>query len=158
MGWGPPKTVEAVSTGLTTSVTAYTAGDQYGDVFTFAAVAGANAGHGVITGITLIDDGDVILGTELWVFKDTVTEAADNAAFAFSDADLLKIVAGFPISLPLATDASTGRAAAVPNLWLPFTSGAAHDDLFGYLVCRGGHTFFTAVDDLHLILSVIQYT
>lgn len=158
MGWGPPKIVEAVSTGLTTGATPYSAGDQYGDVMTLPSVVAANNGYGVITAITLIDDGDVIVGTELWVFTDAVTEAADNAAFSFSDADLLKLVPGFPLSLPVATDASTGRAASVPNLWLPFRSGTTHDDLMGYLVCRGAHNQFAAADDLHLLVSVIQYT
>ena len=158
MGWGPPKVVLVDAAGLTTSATAYSSGDQLGTEITLPDVAGATAGFGIITGISLIDDGDILLSTEIYVFSDTTTEAADNAAAAWSDADAVKIVPGFPLVMPAPIDVGGVRVAGLGNLWIPFQSGSGHDDLFVDVVTRSAHTFFTAADDVHLRFSIIQYS
>jgi hypothetical protein len=156
--WGPIKVVSGDSSGLTTSVTAYTSADQLGTEITLAALAGANNGFGVITGISVVDDGDVLGSFDLFLFSDSTTPAADNAAAAWSDADAVKIVPGFPINMPTPIDVGGARISAVSGLWIPFQSGSGHDDLFCDLVTRSGHTFFVAADDIHVRVSVIQQT
>lgn len=157
MPWTPTVATVA-SAGLTTSVTNYSSGDQLGTEMTLPAVAGTNNGFGVITGVSLVDDGDVMGSCELWIFSDATTEAADNAAAAWSDADAALIVPGCPIFIPAPIDVGGARVGAVSNLWIPFQSGAGHDDLFCDLVTRSNNAFFAAVDDLHLNVSVIKYT
>jgi hypothetical protein len=157
MGWAP-FVAQCDSAGLTTASTAYTAGDQLGTEMTLAAVSGADAGYGVINAVTLIDDGDILGGVEVWIFSDATAEAADNAAAAWSDADAVLIVPGMPIYIPAPVDVGGVRLASITNLWVPYKSGSGHDDLFVDLVTRSGHTFFTAADDLHLRFSGMKYT
>lgn len=145
-------------TGLTTGATPYTAGDQYGAEKTLATVAGANNGYGVITGVSVFDDGDVVVAADLHIFSDSTTPAADNAAAAWSDADMVKLIAGGVVIFPALTDFGGIRAASVSNLWVPFRSGSGHDDLFLDLVCRGNHNQFAAADDLHVRVSGFQIT
>lgn len=153
-----PFVATVASSGLTTASTNYSTGDQLGAEMTLAAVAGVNNGFGVITGVTLIDDGDVMGASELWIFSDATTEATDNTAAAWSDADAALIVPGAPIFIPAPIDVGGARVAAVSNLWVPFQSGAGHDDLFCDLVTRSNNAFFVAVDDLHLNVSVLKFT
>jgi hypothetical protein len=128
-------------TGVTTATTAYTAGDQVGVVFTIANAARVSGGGGVITGVTLIDQSDIIGAYDLVIFDSTVTLAADNAAFAISDADALKIVA--IVQLAGAFDITNNRIAQAYNLAVPYVCSGS-TSLFGALITRGGHTFFTA--------------
>jgi hypothetical protein len=128
-------------TGVTTATTAYTAGDQVGVVFTIANAARVSGGGGVITGVTLIDQSDIIGAYDLVLFDSSVTLAADNAAFAISDADALKIVA--IVQLAGAFDITNNRIAQAYNLAVPYLCSGG-TSLFGALITRGGHTFFTA--------------
>ena len=80
-------------TGVTTATTAYVAGDQVGTLVTVANAARVTGGGGMIVGVTLIDQSDIIGAYDVVFFDSSVTLAADNAAFAISDADSLKIVA-----------------------------------------------------------------
>jgi hypothetical protein len=52
--------IAVLSAGLTIATTAYTAGDQVGTMFTFANAARVTGGTGLITGITLSDESDII--------------------------------------------------------------------------------------------------
>jgi hypothetical protein len=148
-GVANPFYVEVTSAGLTTSITAYTSGDQLGTEITVA-TGGGNAVYGVITSLTLIDYARVLGAVEARFFYDTTTEAADNAAYAWSDADSDKLIAGGIITIPSpVTDANNG-VSVVPNLWCQFRTGASHGNLYCSLITRSGHTFFGAAGDIHL--------
>src|SRR5437667_264578 len=97
--WAPVQ-VDVVSAGLTTATTAYTSGDQLGTEITVGTMAAANAGYGAIVAIELVDYSAILGAVDVFVFGDTTTPAADNAAAAWSDADSLKSIPGSPIMLP----------------------------------------------------------
>jgi hypothetical protein len=128
-------------TGVTTATTAYVAGDQVGTQITLANAARLSGGSGTIVGATLIDQSDIIGAYDLAIFDSSVTLAADNAAFAISDADSLKIVA--LIQLAGAFDLTNNRVAQAYNLAIPYVCNGG-TSLFAALITRAGHTFFTA--------------
>ena len=141
------------SGGLTTSVTAYTAGDQVGTEFTMTGCARTTGGSGYITGVTLVDATDIIGAYDVVIFDSATTPAADNAAASWSDTDALKIVAVIP--LVGAYDTGLNRVAQAQNLMIPFVCSGG-TSLFADLICRVGHTFFGATTALQLILYVEQ--
>jgi hypothetical protein len=128
-------------TGVTTATTAYVAGDQVGTQITLANAARLSGGSGTIVGATLIDQSDIIGAYDLVIFDSSVTLAADNAAFAISDADSLKIVA--LIQLAGAFDLTNNRVAQAYNLAIPYVCSGS-TSLFAALITRSGHAFFTA--------------
>jgi hypothetical protein len=142
--------IVATSTGLTTSVTNYTAGDQVGAQMTLAGAARAAGGFGYITGIVLISAADIIGAYDVLITRESVTPAADNAAFLISDADALKIVQLIPLSG--AYDIGDNRVAQAQNLRIPYDCVAT--SLFANLITRSGHAFFGAVGDLQLVVYV----
>lgn len=128
-------------TGVTTATTAYTAGDQVGVLATVANAARVTGGGGTIVGVTLIDQSDIIGAYDVVFFDSTVTLAADNAAFAISDADSLKIVA--IAQLAGAFDIGNNRIAQAFNLAIPYVCSGG-TSLFAALISRASHTFFTS--------------
>src|SRR5688572_8682452 len=85
---GATTRIQATSAGLTTASTAYAAGDQLGTELSFANAVRVSGGYGSIVGATLLDKAKVNGGVDLYLFDRSVTPAADNAAFAFSDSDM----------------------------------------------------------------------
>ena len=61
------------------------------------------------------------LQVNLWLFSAPVTLAADNAAFALSDADLVKVVAVIPFVTFF--DAANGMFSQVAGISLPIETG-----------------------------------
>lgn len=142
--------ISVTSAGLTTATTAYTAGDTLGTLFTIPKAARIYGGVGAVTNVTLIDAADIIGPVDVILFTGSVTLAADNAAFAISDADALKIVGVVPLSG--AFDIGNNRVCQSTNLYLPYVcDGTA---LYAGLMTRSGHTFFGAVGNLQLIVTV----
>lgn len=137
----------AQSAGLTTSATAYTAGDQVGSQFTITGAARATGGGGYITGVTLMDEADIIGAYDIVIFDSSVSLASDNAAFAVSDADAAKFV--YLINLAAAYDIGNNRIAQASNLRIPYVCSGG-TSLYGGLICRAGHTFFALVTNLRL--------
>src|SRR5262245_53158962 len=118
-------------------------------------MARSSGGYGAITSVQLVDDGDVIASYELLFFNSGTTPASDNAAAAWSDADLAKKVGS--VYLPTSIDYGGAREAYAGGLWIPYKcSGSA--DLKVDLVARANHNFFTANDDLHLRVETMQYS
>lgn len=82
--------VAFTSAGLTNAV--YASGDMLGTQLT---IAGATTGAGVVNyidGVILEDDAAVLGAVDLFLFSASVTQAADNAANSWSDADMQKCV------------------------------------------------------------------
>lgn len=139
--------VSVASAGLTIATTAYTAGDQVGTQMTLANLARVSGGGGTITGVVLISAADTIGAYDVIFFDSSVTLAADNAAFAISDADALKVVG--IAQLAGAFDIGNNRVAQLFNVAMPYVCRAG-TSLYAALVTRLGHTFFAAVTDLQL--------
>lgn len=148
-GVANPFLVEVAAAGLTTSITTYTSGDMLGTEITVA-TGGGNASHGVITSLTLIDYAKVLGAVDLLFFKDSTTPAANNAANSWSDADMLKMIAGGFISIPSPTVSALNNVAAIPNLWCNFVCGAGHANLYLNLITRSANAVFGAADDIKI--------
>ena len=145
--------ISVQSGGLTTTAVAYTAGDTVGTQFTVAGAARASGGSGTIVGVQLINASDTI-GTMDVIFTDSsITLAADNAAYAISDADALKIVG--LVQLAGAFDIGNNRIAQAFNLSIPYVCSGG-TSLYASLVTRAAiaATPFTATTDLQLIVYV----
>lgn len=152
LGLPPSRLVTATSAGLTTATTAYTAGDQLGTELSFTTTARFSAGGLQVVSGVLVDKADITGAVDLFLFESTVTPAADNAANAWSDADMAKCVG--VISFPQPFDSANNRVAvAVGGLPLVIQPGVT--TLFGHLVTRSAHTFFGAVTDLVVRLGII---
>ena len=141
--------VAVTSSGLTTSATAYTAGDQTGAQFTITGAARASGGSGVITGIQLISAADTIGAFDVVFTDSSITLAADNAAYAISDADALKIVG--LVQLVGAFDIGNNRIAQAFNLAIPYVCSGG-TSLYASLITRAAiaATPFAAGTDIQL--------
>ncbi len=145
--------VAVTSGGLTTTATAYTAGDQVGTQFTFAGCARDSGGYGTIVGVTLISAADTIGPMDLILFNQSVTlSGGDNGAFAISDADALFYEAYIPLSSYY--DIGNNRICYANNLAIPYKCNAT--SLFGGLITRAAiaATPFAAVTDIQVNLYV----
>lgn len=106
---------------LTTTITrpadttAYAANDALADStssptsggFTLSNACRTSGGSGMLTSLSIVSSNDpaTTLQGEIWVFDSAVTAVNDNAAFALSDADALKLVPGGVV--PFALSSST---------------------------------------------------
>lgn len=146
--------VQTTTGQITTATTAYTAGDQLGPLFTFANASRLTSGGGIITGVRLVDAGDVIGACDVVFFDSSVTLAADNAAFAISDADALKVVG--IVQLAGAYDIGNNRVCQAFNLAIPYIlSGGT--SLYAAIITRTANAIFTAATDIQLVVTVDRY-
>lgn len=145
------------SAGLTIATTTYAAGDQCGTLFTLANAARITGGSGVITGVRVTDvagAAGVIGAMDVVFFDSTVTLAADNAAFAISDADCLKVIG--LVQLAGAFSLTNNRICQAFNLSIPYACSGG-TSLFAALITRSANAVFTAVTDLQLAVTVDRY-
>jgi len=141
-------------TGLNPTITAgaYSAADQLGDEMVIDIGVADDAIHSALrlTSVVVIDDANQDDAMDILFFDRSVTPAADNAAGAFSDADLLfclggvKIVAGEYVSL-----AANSVATHIPTvpLTLKGQTGGGDAKIYAYAITRGTPTY-VATDDL----------
>lgn len=155
LGMPPAGVLSDTSAGLTTSVTAYTSGDQVGTEFTWL-LAARDSGLGLaVVSVTMIDLANVLGTCDLLLFPETVTPAADNAANAFSDADMAKCLGVVTIPTPVASaNNRVATASAGVHAGLPIILAPTVTTLFGHLVTRTANSFFSAVGDVILKLGV----
>lgn len=146
------KTLIVASGGLTTSVTAYTALDQVATQFTHTNFGtGAGLG-GILTGVGLYDETNIIGTYSVHIGSASMTPAADNAAYSVSDPDGQLVLPGMPIMLGQVFLEGLNRISA----WQGALSyNCAATSLFSLLRTEAGHTFFTAVTSLKLSLTAI---
>jgi hypothetical protein len=150
IGLFPPLAPFFTSSGLTTSVTAYSIGDVLGAEWTFPICRASGRGV-ILTSATLIDKAKVIGATDLYLFDRASSPAADNAANSWADANMANLLG--IVSFPAPT-ASALNGAAVANAGIPeVLIGNASVNVFGVLVTRSAHTFFGAATDLVLCLG-----
>lgn len=149
---GSSTLIQVSSTGLTTATTAYATGDALGAEMVFAGAVRTTAGTGRIESGLLMDKAKIVNGVDLYLFDRTVTPAADNAAFAFSDADMM-----FCQGVVEFRGAKTGANNAVlMAVGLPILIKPNATSLYGYMVTQYLHTFFGAVGDLVVTLGIVQ--
>ncbi len=147
-------TIRVNSANLTTATTAYTAGDTLGLASsvpaTFASAARVSGGTGVIRGIYVLDKADITGTLTVFVFRSSVTLAADNAAWSVSDTDMEACVLRQQISM---TDEGNQRVGFWSG-YTPFDCNAS--DLFVAIRTDTAHTFFGAASDIRTALFIVQ--
>lgn len=151
LGVGADTVLTQASAGLTTATTAYTAGDQLGTELTVASVFRTGRGATIVSAC-LIDKAKVIGAVDAFLFSVATTPAADNAANAWSDADMLLCQGVIHLNDVIAS--ANNYIALATNLPFVVKPGSG-TSLFVDLVTRSGHTFFGAAGDLTLVLGVI---
>lgn len=143
-----PFALALTSAGLTTGTTAYVTGDMLGTIWSAAMPASfPSGGTGLITGVTFTSKTTTIGGVDIYVFNASVSQAADNAANSWSDADMLKLEAVIPVPAPIVS--ALNATVSVP-VQVPFQLAAT--TIYLCVVTRTGHTFFGAVGDLQIKL------
>jgi hypothetical protein len=143
--------VSATSAGLTTVTTAYTSGDMLGTIWSFTSAVATSGGYGYVVGAVLEDDSSVIGAVDIVLFNATVTQAANNAAASWSDADAALSVGS--ITLPYPKVYALNRIASWEGA-KPFKVAAT--TLFAGMITRSDHTFFGATTALHCKLYIDQ--
>lgn len=151
-GVANPFVVEVTSAGLTTSITTYTSGDQLGTEITCAPSGASASAFFVVDSVTLIDYAKVLGAVDLRLYNATTTPAADNAAYAWSDADSNKLVAGGVINIPAPVADANNSVIAVPNLWIKGRLDASAQ-FYADLITRSANAVFAAAGDIHLKLG-----
>ena len=131
------------SAGLTTSVTAYTSGDQVGTEIDMGFAVPIKQ---VITivGLVVVDAGNVLVDHDLYFFNAATTPAADNAAASWSDADMAKICTVVNLT---ADNASALNKTITWEGRKPFVLDSGNA-LKVNIVTRSGNSFFVAATDV----------
>jgi hypothetical protein len=132
-----------------TSATAYAIGDQIGTIISFASAARASGGSGYVVGAYVISALDVVGPMDLLLFRQSITLAADSAAFAISDADALNFTG--LVQFGGAFDVGNNRVLQAYNLRVPYVCTGS-TTLYGALYARAAYTL--AASDLTLDLFV----
>lgn len=97
---------------------AYASGDQFGTLITITNAARVAGAGGFINSILYYDDDDVQGAVDLVFFHDTVTLAADNAAFAVSDTDARKML--FMGNMTFIADNGANRFGQIAGISVPY--------------------------------------
>lgn len=137
---------------------AYSAGDAVGGKLTFSDASSPGTNSGRVTGVTIIDDAGQDAATELWLFDQNFTPIADNAAAAFSEADLENLVGIIAIAAADYKASGTPSAAYVESkldFQLPDGTPTTASPLYGQLVTRGTPTY-AATDDITVKIHVVK--
>lgn len=138
--------VQASIAGIT--ATAYTAGQQLGNIISFANATRLSNGTGTIVGATLQTYSDVAGGFDLVFFDQSVTLAGNNVTWAIADADISKVIGVVPLGG--AYDIGSNRICQSLNIAMPYwCSGST--TLYASLICR---TAFTMAADLTSFLTI----
>lgn len=130
--------VTATSSGLTTATTAYSDGDTLGALMSWDM---GTASYGLILGAVITDESDIIGPVDVFLFDRSVTFGTDNAAPSISDADAIFGLG--VIQFPQPFDLGGTRMASVDSLAIPVQANAS-GIIYGGLVTRSGHTFFSS--------------
>lgn len=145
--------ITVTSAGLTTSATAYTAGDQLGTIL--ACVIPGNLTDCVITAAELTNKAGLILGSvTAFLYDRSITLAADNAADSISDADSL-FTQGY-LEFPSPKGKALNQVASIDSLFRPVHANVGATGFFLQLVTNAGHTFFGAVTDIQVVLHITK--
>lgn len=152
-GLGESRLVIATAAGLTTASTNYTSGDQLGTELSFASIVRTARGA-VVQSAVLSDKAKVMGACDLYLFSAATTPAADNAANAWSDADMLNCI-GVIHFTDIIVSANNYLIQATNMVPLVVKPGSG-TTIYGDLVTRSANVFFGAATDLQVTLGVIR--
>ncbi len=133
---------------------AYTANDTVGAVMRIPGAARRPGGGGTILSVSLMDDDEESLTTELAIFTGPPkSPAADDAAWALASAD--KDVFLDFISIVTYADYSGVDIGHANNVNLPFACEMSEQDLFFQVITRGALDL-VADSDYHFVFTIEQ--
>jgi hypothetical protein len=140
----PPVTVAnnpvKVAVTPTLDTNAYAPGDSlHTAILTFAGMARAVGGTGVVVKLLVADQATQSASGELWLFDTAVTPATANAAHDITDADALHclgVITFGPYAASSSNSVSTRNGVA-----FPYKTAVADTALYGILVTRGTPTY-----------------
>jgi hypothetical protein len=143
--------VQVISVALAgaTNVT-YASGEQVGTIFTLANAARASGGTGEILNVIYVDYSDVMGAVDVVFFRQSVTLAADNAAFAISDADAAHFVDMVPCG---PADMGNNRLMSARNVGLAY-SCTGSTSLFAAIITRSANAGITPATNGLLVVTV----
>ena len=131
----------------------YASGDNVGGLLTFANAARLAGGGGVIKSLVIVDDGLQSASLELWLFNQTFTQGADQAAWTPVAADLHNLVA--VLRTGDGVYFTGGATATVCVVEVSHRYDLLGTSLYGRLVVRGTPTY-PAATNLTVILGLLQ--
>lgn len=133
----------------------YAIGDYVGTSgvpISFANALRLPGGTGFVFSALLVDKTLQSKALELWLFSESVTPPADNAAWTISDADAAKCVGVIPFSTYYAS--ALNSVSPVDKVGVQFELPAGVTTLYGCLVARAAGTWASL--DLIVKLSIAQ--
>lgn len=152
LGLGDSRILTVTSAGLTTASTAYAVGDQMGTEITVASAVRAARGL-VVQSAVAVDKAKVMGAFDLLVFQAATTPAADNAANAWSDADMLNLLGVIHFTdVMLSANNYEVMATNLPVVLKPSSGTSLYFDF----VTRTANSFFGAVGDLVVNLGITR--
>lgn len=92
-----PDLIRHVSSFSTSATPDYTAGDAIGAGGSITSAAKATGGGLIINNLTFVNDAAQNFDLDVVFFRDSITAPTDNAAWAPSEADLLKVCGAFTV-------------------------------------------------------------
>lgn len=133
---------------------AYSANDVVGGLLTLTGIVEQAYRTGIIQTAILVDAAKQEAETDLFLFDSEPSSIADNAAEAFTDADMNKCVGVITLST-YTTNANNSIAQNnnIGNLVQALNSGTDRT-LYGYLVTRGTPTY-GSTSDLKLRIGIL---
>ena len=140
--------------GLTTSTTNYTAGDQLGTLITVASFFTGAGATTTIRGATLIDGSKVLGPVDVFFCQASVTLAADNAANSLATGDAANVIGSLSFGGQIA---AANISFAEANAGLPLELNGSGTSLYVAFVTRSANVFFTASRTQRLRLRVEKF-
>lgn len=147
--------VRSIQVTPTISTSAYSANDAVGGLMTFSGALISPGGTSFLLGWKVFDKKQIKAALDLFLYNQKVTVAADNAAFALSDADAANIIDKVSTStyLDIAATSSFYRSwLAAP---IALKGVGLGNNIYGSLRATGTPTY-TGTDDLVVELIVGQ--
>lgn len=149
-----PDLIRHVSSFTTSSTPDYTAGDAIGAGGSITSAAKATGGGLIINNLTFVNDAAQNFDLDVVFFRDSITAPTDNAAWAPSEADLLKACGAFTV---LSTDwRSFGtRSIAFLNDINHVIPSLVASTLYYAVIAQGAFNF-AGTTDLTMIVSATR--
>lgn len=149
-----PDLIRHVSTFVTSATPDYTAGDAIGAGGSISSAAKATGGGLIINNLMFVNDATQNFELDVVFFRDSITATTDNAAWAPTEADLLKICGGVTV---LSTDWRSYGARSVAalndiNLVVPSLVATT---LYYAVVAQGAFNF-ASTSDLTMVVSATR--
>lgn len=141
---------------VTVDTSAYADGDVIDGILTVPGVR-KKGSSGIITSVEIIQD-VAAPDIQVFAFTEAITVAADNAAFAPTQADMEKVIAladnGCSINLTTWETVGSYYVSSKSNINAPFNVGTEEENLYFLLVANGAITW-TATTDVHLRVGIL---